>query len=289
MTKLDRLGWAAGLAFNAYGCRIGIRVSDGAVLEQVLERLPPGWKPAATPEVESLYSFVVDGAGGRAHVRRFHLVYRGIERLVRTSELDDALAVLQENLQLQVAEGARGRLFVHAGVVGWRGRAIVLPGRSFAGKSTLVAALMRAGATYYSDEYAVFDARGRVHPFARPLALRGRPGEAPGHYAADSWGRPAGRKALPVGLVVLTTYRAGGRWRPRPLTPANALLALLEHTVPVRRQPERALRTLQEVVMQATALQTVRGEAEDAAEQLLHGDLLRDASGAISLAPRRAG
>src|SRR5215212_11319644 len=127
MTTLDRLGWAAGLAFSAYGYRIGIRVSNGEVLEQVLERLPPRWKATATPEVESLYSFVVGGAGDRPNVRHFHVLYRGSERLVRTSELDEALAVLQGDLQLHLAEAARGRLFVHAGVVGWQGRAIVLP------------------------------------------------------------------------------------------------------------------------------------------------------------------
>jgi hypothetical protein len=31
-----------------------------------------------------------------------------------------------------------------------------------------VAELVRAGATYYSDEFAVLDSRGRVHPFPRP-------------------------------------------------------------------------------------------------------------------------
>jgi hypothetical protein len=34
---------------------------------------------------------------------------------------------------------------------------------SYSGKTTLVSELIRAGATYYSDEYAVIDERGRVH------------------------------------------------------------------------------------------------------------------------------
>ena len=101
-----------------------------------------------------------------------------------------------------VAEEARRGVFVHAGVVGWKGRALVLPGKSGAGKTTLVAELIRAGATYYSDEYAVLDERGRVHPYARPLAVRvdGRrqrrryPGvvrRPPGHTPAA---RRAGRR-----------------------------------------------------------------------------------------------
>jgi len=78
----------------------------------------------------------------------------------------------ETDLQLYVAEMAPRRLFVHAGVVGWRGQAIIIPGRTFTGKTTLVAALVKAGATYYSDEYAVLDVRGRVHPYARPLGIR---------------------------------------------------------------------------------------------------------------------
>ena len=59
----------------------------------------------------------------------------------------------------------------HAGVVGWRGRAIVIPGRSHAGKSTLVAELVRRGAVYYCDEFAVLHETGRVHPYRRTPVL----------------------------------------------------------------------------------------------------------------------
>src|SRR4051794_20574153 len=55
----------------------------------------------------------------------------------------------------------------------------VIPRVSHSGKTTLVAALVRAGATYYSDEYAVFDAQGSVHPYARPLGIRDGNGDRP--------------------------------------------------------------------------------------------------------------
>jgi hypothetical protein len=48
--------------------------------------------------------------------------------------------------QLTVATLAEDLVFIHAGVVGWRNRAIVMPGHSFSGKSTLVLALVEAGA-----------------------------------------------------------------------------------------------------------------------------------------------
>jgi uridine kinase len=41
---------------------------------------------------------------------------------------------------------------------------IAIPGRSFSGKTSLVTALVRAGAVYYSDEFAVIDRDGLVRP-----------------------------------------------------------------------------------------------------------------------------
>ncbi len=159
---------------------------------------------------------------------------------------------------------------MHAGVVGWRGRAIVIPGHSFAGKSTLVAALVRAGATYYSDEYAVFDAHGRVHPYARPLALRDETGGPSRKVQPEALGGPPGVKPLRVGLVVVTSYHAGASWRPRRLAPGRAVMALLANTVSIRRQPERSLATLRQVALEAPVLKGVRGEVEEMVDALLN-------------------
>jgi hypothetical protein len=32
MEKIDRLGWTAGIAFDSFGFRIGVRVNEAAVL-----------------------------------------------------------------------------------------------------------------------------------------------------------------------------------------------------------------------------------------------------------------
>ena len=269
MQKIDRLGWAAGVAFVSYGRRIGIRVSDPALLPEVLGLLPPGWKPAESAFVTRLYSLFALGDGGRPGLRRMNLAYASTLRIARTPELTAALDALESDLRLYVAERARDRVFVHAGVVGWRGRAILIPGRSFSGKSSLVAALVRAGATYYSDEYAVLDASGRVHPFAAPLSLRRPDGERPTRHSAESLGSGPATAALPVGLVAVSAYREGARWRPRQLTPGRGLLALLANTVPARERPAAALAVLQRIVSRARVLKSARGEAAETAELLL--------------------
>lgn len=269
MAKIDRLGWAAGIGFVAYGVRIGIRVNKPEVLERLADLLPPEWKPLRSPYVDRLYSVRVGGAGPRPNVRRFHLLYAGSARLARTMDLDQVWERLEHDVQLYVAEAARRRVFVHAGVVGWRRKAIVIPGRSFSGKTTLVAALLRAGATYYSDEYAVIDARGRVHPYSKPLSLREDTGKRPRKCTAEALGSVCGVRPLPVGLVAVSQYKPGARWRPRRLSPGRAVLALFANTVPARRQPEVSLATLQQVVSRVPVLKGTRGEAEEVVDFLL--------------------
>jgi hypothetical protein len=268
MAKLDRVGWAAGACIDAYGARIGIRVNRAALLDRLLSLLPPGWKPLAAPRVDELHSLVLGGET-RTRARAYNLVYWGIARRARTLDLEQALSVLEADLRLNVAASATRRVFLHAGVVAHRGRAIVLPGRSGAGKTTLVAALVRAGATYYSDEFAVLDGRGRVHPFAKPLSLREPEMGGARSVTAEELGAASGTRPLPVGLVVLSAYRDGARWRPLRLTPGAALMNLVPHTVPVRRRPEASLRALTAMVERAVVLKSSRGEAEALASRLL--------------------
>ena len=270
MAKIDRLGWAAGFAIESYGARVGVRVNDPGVLELLAVRFPPGWKLARAEVVDRLYSLFSAADDERARgLRRFTLLYGDVSRLMRTHDLSEALEAFESDLQLYVAASARRRLFVHAGVVGWRGRAVVLPGRSFAGKTTLVAALVRAGATYYSDEYAVFDRAGRVHPYARPLGMREGASGRQTKLAVEALDGVRGERALPVGLVVVSEYRAGARLRARRLSQGQGLLSLLANTVSARRQPEAALGVLQKVSARALVYKGVRGEADAAAASIL--------------------
>ncbi len=87
----------------------------------------------------------------------------------------------------------------------------------------------------------------------------------------EGGGRP-GVKPLRVGLIVVTKYRPGVRWRPRQLSLGLSVMALLKHTVSARRQPRVAFTTLRQAVSGAGALvlEGVRGEAREMVESLLH-------------------
>jgi hypothetical protein len=267
MDQLDRLGWAAGFSFLGYGRRIGVRVSDASILSDIRERLPYGWRPSRRDVVERLYSVVVGGEDPESGLRRFNLLYGDSDRLERSVASDPILDSFETNLRMFVAEFARDRTFIHAGVVGWRGRAILIPGRSFSGKTTLVAALVRAGAGYYSDEFAVLDDRGLVHPFHKVMGLRpGVPGQA--NPVPDP---PAklGSAPLPVGLVVATEYREAGSWRPRRLSAGKAALELISNAVAARREKDAVMRVATQIATSAPVLKGSRGEADETAEAII--------------------
>lgn len=269
MQKLDRLGWADGFSFKAYGLRVGVRVNDPRVLGDLKERLPPGSEPIESEIVDHLYSVRVGGDSPNSGVKRYNIVFWNAGRIARSIDIEPVLEAFESNLQLTVAEWSPRRVFVHAGVVEWNGKAIVIPGLSFSGKTTLVKHLVLAGAKYYSDEYAVLDGRGRVHPYPRPLGVRSPDATRTDKIPVEDLGGSAGSKPLPVKLVISTSYKAGATWRPRELSAGKGVLELLSHTVCARRQPWLALATLPKVAEQATILKGVRGEASRVAEAIL--------------------
>ena len=282
MATLDARPWAGGIAFVSCGVRLGVRVDDPAILERLPFYLPPVRTASTTPVVDHLFSLCTRRRDGRRGERPATRVYEGHRLVARRTALGRSmqLDLLRACLESRIANAARSRLFVHAGVVEWRGRAILIPGRSRSGKTTLVAALVRAGARYYSDEFAVLDELGRVHPWARPLRIR-RAGLPPHSRPVETLGGRAGRRPLRVGLIVVTAYRAGARWQPRVLSPGQALLALIENTLMARSHPELTLRILKHAVRGARGLKGRRDRAETLAAILLSHESLgrRDAEG----------
>jgi hypothetical protein len=269
MAKIDRLGWADGISINAYGVRVGLRVNDPAILPELIARLPPGSKPASFGLVDHLYSIIGNKSKPDSKVRRLNLGYWNLLRFARARDFESILDAFESQIQLTVAEYAPRRVFVHAGVVGWNDRAILIPGLSHSGKTTLVDQLIRAGATYYSDEYAVLDARGRVHPYPRAMGIRSSNSDESRKVRAEEIGAKVGSKPLRVGLVISTNYKAGARWRPRQITRGRGVLELMSNTVSARSQPEMALAVLPKALESARILKGVRGEAAEIANRIL--------------------
>src|SRR5262249_2761047 len=124
--------------------------------------------------------------------------------------------------------------------------------------------------TYYSDEFGILDKRGKILPYPRPIRLKradGKPGKT---LTAADLGGAVGDKPLPLGLVVDTRYRQGCRWRPRPVSMGRGLLSLLGHALPVLGRPAWTMSMLGEALEVSDHLRGTRGEADEAAERILH-------------------
>jgi hypothetical protein len=245
---------------EAYGARLAVSAPDDTVLDSIVASLPRGWSRSDASDRG-------DGIEWRFGVRREGDGYLvrdgdGLER--QCAELDLAIVMLRTQMRRFVGYHAKDLVFVHAGVVAQDGAAMVLPGRSFAGKSTLVEALVHAGAVFYSDEYAMLDSQGRVAHYREPLILRGTGGQE-----EINLGPVEAQDPIPVGLVVLTTYKPGATWAPRQLTAAEGIVALMEHAVPARDRPAETLVTLRRTLADAQILSGDRGEARETASRLL--------------------
>jgi hypothetical protein len=251
---------------SAFGVQITLRITVDLLRYLPSPLIPVSLHTLPTPAQHAVFQFIeTRSASGRP----LFIVIEDGAVVLASGDVALAARALESRVHLQVAALTSQAVFVHAGVVRWRNQALLFPGPSYSGKSTLVAALIAAGATYYSDEYAVISLDGYVHAFPRPLRLR--PDLAhdralcsfPCSDVSDSL------PPLPLGQVFNLRYAPAAVWEPRPLTPGQTLLALLENTVAVRRQSELTLSTLRLAIAPAAGWQSERGDAAAAALEIL--------------------
>lgn len=256
---------------ESFGVRIEIEIGEEIQWSKIKKRLgsvlPNGFDEIKKAEIKTAapYRFGITKNADAT----FNLSENGEETIGRVPA---ALMFEQfdRRVRLTVAEFAADKVFLHAGVVAWNGQGIVIPAKSFQGKTTLVAELVKKGAIYYSDEYAVLDEDGLVHPFPKMLSMRGIIDDFQQlDVPVEEFGGVAGNRAVPVGLVFVTEYRANARWAPRSLSRGRGVLEILRHTLPIRNKPEFTLKVLNNMVNRAIITKTKRGEAAQAADLLI--------------------
>lgn len=178
-----------------------------------------------------------------------------------TAALEPAIVRILDDA---VVRRLRGLSAVHAGVVVWEGQALLLPGSTHSGKSTLVAELVRLGATYYSDEYGLIDSEGRVHAYPRPILLRNGKPEA----VAVPVQKP-GTAPVPVRWILALQYEPHCVWNPVQIDQAQAMLTLLRSTPHVLATTPGIVRSFEHAVAAAQCFTGCRPEAALAAIEIL--------------------
>jgi hypothetical protein len=173
-------------------------------------------------------------------------------------------------VRILVAEFTEKLVFLHSGVVGWRGKAILIPGNSFHGKTTLVAEFVKIGAEYYSDEYAILDEHGLVHPFERDLSMR--PDDTfltQTRVRVEELNGKVGITPIPVGVVLFTKFDRETVVNYQFLTPGQAVVRVVEHAISIRRNSEFAIKVLKNAFSSAIIIESPRSEADKFARDFL--------------------
>lgn len=253
------------ILLESYGVTVKIRASDAELLSEAVETarkaLVGRVKILEKADAEHTFGFSSDETG------TLFLFHNG-EQISFDPRRKLFFKFFNSMLRIAVAEYARDTVFVHAGVVGWKGKAIIIPANSFAGKTTLVAELVKNGAVYYSDEYAVLDESGLVHPFPRDLSIRDK-AFSEREVPVSELGGTTGTEPIPVGAVILTAYEEDGQWEPERVTAGQGIMEMIPHTIPRNFNTKFSLKVLNTAISDAIILKSPRGDARDLAINLL--------------------
>ncbi len=246
----------------AYGVAMTLEASPPELLADMRAYLPPAWEDDATGTGNWDFRMSRDKDG------RYELYH--VDRVIAAGPADEVLEGFEHMVRLRFATSSPTHFFLHAGAVAHRGLGIVIPGASFSGKTTLVAALVLAGAVYYTDENAVLDDRGLLHPYPKPLGVREVPGDrTQTSQTVDELGGVGGTMPVPVKLVVASEYRPGAVWEPSTLSPADTILTLMQHTVGGLDRPAESMQAMHRAAEGVSALKGERGDADAVAEDLM--------------------
>lgn len=95
------------------------------------------------------------------------------EKIYEGESIGTAAEFLMGHTIYNLADKSSGGLLIHAAGLEWKGKGILLPGKTGAGKTTMTAWLLKKGLGYLTDEL-VFIPEGTqtMHSFTRPLNLK---------------------------------------------------------------------------------------------------------------------
>jgi hypothetical protein len=263
--------WKNSFCFECLGVKIGFRSDQRGFISRIKKRLPEiipiAWSKIAPDKAEHLFSIVKTGKSGAEY-----RIYKNSEFISTRFSLTEILDYLESQIRLTVAEFAEEFVFLHAGAVSWKGKGIIIPGKSFSGKTTLVSELIKRDCEYLSDEYAVIDRDGLIHPFPKKLSMRGIIDDYKQvDLEVEEFGGRAARAPVPVGYLLVTEYKKNAK-KPRIKldSTGEGVLVGVANSVSVRQNPKLVLEVLSLITRDALVLKSKRGEAGAFADLLLN-------------------
>jgi len=251
-----------GFGVQAFG--LGIRVEcEGAEMRELLDRyLLPPVKRCDIPATSAAINIQVI-----EEERRFSFSINAQGVATASNARDAALASVKA-LDDAVVKNLKTFRAIHAGAVNLNGRALLIPGSTHAGKSSLVAQLLRKGAKLLSDEYALVDNRGCIHSYPRPMLLRdGNPRQSlvlPEELNASFAEKPA--KAA---WILALNYDPRAGWHIERISQGEAVILLLSNTPHEMEQSPEMISDLSRIAADAACYSGTRGDSIESTEKIL--------------------
>jgi hypothetical protein len=219
--------------------------------------------------VDYLFRRLPNSEGVEAHIdlslsedeaRRFVLKEGGVPSL--TTDSFSAMAEwLVSRVGFHLADKSQGGALFHAAAVHWRKRAVVLPGKIGAGKTTLACWLVAQGLGYLSDEFVFIQSGGdRLNAFPRPLNVKQSAMQVVKPYFRKTGTNetilegkfsslvPPERLSpqevvskASAGMLLFPDFQPGSEFRLERLTASDAGLALMQTVLNLRNLPGHGL------------------------------------------------
>ena len=167
--------------------------------------------------------------------------------------LTEVLGWLKYEVILHLMQARPDLLWMHAGAVAHRGRAVLFSGSGGRGKSTLVTRLCSPDWTYLSDDVIPLDPNsGKVLPFPQTPALRGQSEREISENRLHTLSKTdiplepetVCQEAVPIGMLVFPAYTLHGPTGIVSCSPATAVVELIQNGLHFGNHRETGVRML---------------------------------------------
>ncbi len=213
---------------------------------------------------------VDNGASFRVSIDQTSTITFGNDIIYRSPYYRYILEYLEYKIYTLLIDRFSNYYLIHAGVVAHDDKAIVLPGSSGGGKTTLIAGMLKNGFRYLTDEIGIIDPHTlRVYPFPKPLNMKigslslfdnfepemelinkheMNIEDKIHHVLVKSSSIHAMDKPIPVRDIIFVRYDPRGKSRLRPISRANAIFELAKCSFNHYRFKEKGIDILESLV-----------------------------------------
>jgi len=240
------------------GVKITVRAKSGAA-EKLIKVALAGMRPKNISKAQGI-KLTVSGEEGDWKLRDHHSDLRR-----KLANPGDLIYHLTDRIVFHIADKAAEKHCLHAAAVSYKGRALVIPANSGAGKSSFTTWLVANGLDYITDELILVDKNLHIDGLGRPIQIKAHGIDAvqsqlssvddiyKGKLAnavpvSSLGGEVSGLAEHPLGLLVFPQYKKDLDYSFTKLTSADAGMRLMANHVNARNLEGHGFRAMMEMI-----------------------------------------